>query len=174
LAQALSAGDQRMVAHCCNLLAYDASERRNFQEAERFSRQGLQVAEMLHMRSHIAEACVRLGSSLMQLGQKTEAKLYFQRGIKTSHDMGITRTTLILILTSIEEYFTQIDKPFAVALMAMLLANPACDDQIAGWTEKTIVMLKAELPTNIYDALWKRGSQWTLGQAVALILERLS
>jgi predicted ATPase len=174
LTLSLAAGDFWMVGICYNGLAFAAMEGRNFQEVERLSRQALQTYEPLHIREGISVACIRLGASLAHQGPETDAKSYFHRGIKTSYDLGVNRQTLILILTSIEEYFSQRNKPFAVELLAMMLNNPACDSTIAGWTEKTIVALKTELSPEGYEAAWQRGAQWNLDHAVALILERLS
>ncbi len=151
LTLSLSAGDLLVVGYASIGLWFDAMQQHNFQDAEKFSRQSLQANETLHMRGKIAQSCIYLGASLARQDQEVEGKSYFYRGIKLSHDLGIARDTLAYMLTSIEDYFSQVNKPFAVELLAMMLSNPACDNTISGWTEKTIVVLKAELPAAAYE-----------------------
>ena len=170
----LIAGDLWMVAHSCNALAWDTLNQRSFQETERFARQFLQAFETLHLRSGISEACIWLGASLAQQGHAAEAKSYLHRGIKINYDMGVPWVTLVRILTIIEVYFSAAHQTFAVELLAMILNNPACDNTITDWTEKTIVVLKAELSPEDYEMAWQRGTQCCLDQAVALVLTRLS
>ena len=55
----------------------------------------------------------------------------------------------------------------------MMSQHPACDSGLADWMKKSIVALKGELATADYEAVWQRGSQWTLDHAVGLILEHL-
>jgi hypothetical protein len=83
--------------------------------------------------------------------------------------MGVVRTTLKAILTTVEDYFLLIDK-----LLAMMVTNSASDRGLAVWTEKPVALLKVELASEAYEAAWQYGIQLSLDQAVALVLERLN
>jgi len=171
---ALALGDLWSVGTVSIVLATRARADHHLDEAERLARLGLNAFEALHNRFGIADACVHLGSTLVYQGREAEAKAYLHRSIKTSYDMGVIRTTLTILLTCVENYFVQVNKPFAVELLAMIVNNPDCDNVIAGWTEKTVVLLKGALPTAVYATAWKRGEQQSFNQAIDLVLTQLS